>query len=189
MAGTMAIRGSEARFWCYVLIAGSLSIGVGLVALQFTSRLSASAVFSVSIIILCTAAVRALLQNGHDSAFWTAFALFGWTYTLVCFVARYDTDVDVDASKPNHGSLLTTAAFDMLYERYYLPPELPLDMNFANQDEPWLVYVRKIGHAVVAIVGGIIGGATAREAARFAGARGRSDSRKCRCAFKDDVAT
>jgi hypothetical protein len=71
------------RFSIAHLMTGVLGLGLGFAALRNADRLWASATFTVSMLIISTALVGALVRRGRTRPAWLGFAVFGWTYLLI----------------------------------------------------------------------------------------------------------
>ena len=71
------------RFSIAHLMASVLGLGLGFAALRNADRLWASATFTVSMSIISTALVGALVRQGRTRPAWIGFAVFGWTYLLI----------------------------------------------------------------------------------------------------------
>jgi hypothetical protein len=60
-------------------------VATSLVALRSTLEIWASAYFSLTVVLLCTAIPGMAFRQGIRRAFWAGFASFGWTYLVLCF--------------------------------------------------------------------------------------------------------
>jgi hypothetical protein len=60
-------------------------VATALVALRSTLEIWASAYFSLTLALLCTAIPGMAYRRDVRRAFWTGFAAFGWPYLILCF--------------------------------------------------------------------------------------------------------
>ena len=60
-------------------------VATSLVALRSTLEIWASAYFSLTVVLLCTAIPGMAFRRSIRRAFWAGFASFGWTYLVLCF--------------------------------------------------------------------------------------------------------
>jgi hypothetical protein len=66
-----------------LLIVGLMAVGFA--ALRVSSRLWASACFSVVLLALIVSVAELIYRRGSRRAGWAGFALFGWSYFLIAF--------------------------------------------------------------------------------------------------------
>jgi hypothetical protein len=83
-------------------------MATALVALRSTVEIWASAHFSLTLALLCTAIPGIAYSRGGRRAFWVGFAAFGWPYLFLCFGPVPGTSV-----KPP--PLLTTKLLERVY--------------------------------------------------------------------------
>src|ERR1700677_4336147 len=83
-------------------------VATALVALRSTLEIWASAYFSLTLVLLCTAIPGMTYHRGVRRAFWAGFAAFGWPYVILCF-----GPVPGTSFKPP--PLLTTKLFEWAY--------------------------------------------------------------------------
>jgi hypothetical protein len=62
-----------------------LLLGVGFAGLRAASFLWASALFTLTVMLLAAAILAAIVCRGPSRAAWLGFGLFGWTYLLATF--------------------------------------------------------------------------------------------------------
>ena len=91
-------------------------------ALRSMSDVWASAVFTLSLAVQCVAILMAIFHAGGRRAFWTAFAVVGWAYSLVAFSPFF---------KSESPELLTSKLLKYIY--YKLPPGIQLPPALSNQ--------------------------------------------------------
>lgn len=106
----------------------------------------ASAASTVTVTLMAAATVVSIARSGRTRLTWAGFAVFGWAYLLMC-------------GKNSYGSAFPFLVTDILISdisnqiRFFMAPSMdrtPLDM---------------IGHAVAAILFGLLGAALARSLA------------------------
>jgi hypothetical protein len=83
-------------------------VATALVALRGTLEIWASAYFSLTLILLCTAIPGIAYRQGLHRAYWVGFAAFGWPYLILCFGPVPGTSI-----KPP--PLLTTKVLELAY--------------------------------------------------------------------------
>jgi hypothetical protein len=83
-------------------------VATALVALRSTLEIWASAYFSLTLVLLCTAIPGMTYRRGVRRAFWVGFAAFGWPYLILCFGPVPGTSI-----KPP--PLLTTKLLEKAY--------------------------------------------------------------------------
>lgn len=69
----------------FLIVITLLAIGLG--ALASGSRLAASGVYSLFLVLICLALAGAIIVRGESRAFWIGFAVFGWAYFFLAFDA------------------------------------------------------------------------------------------------------
>ncbi len=74
------LRVSIARSMGIVLLAA-----VGLAALRNPTIVWASSLFTLVVVLLCTAVLGAIAVRGPARLTWTGFAVFGWVYLGIAF--------------------------------------------------------------------------------------------------------
>jgi hypothetical protein len=67
------------------LMVAVLIAAVGLAALRAPTPLSASLIFTATVLLLATATLQALAGGGVAKRCWTGLAVFGWAYLLIAF--------------------------------------------------------------------------------------------------------
>jgi hypothetical protein len=90
-------------------------VATSLVALRSTLEIWASAYFSLSLVLLCTAIPGMAYRRGVRRAFWVGFAAFGWPYLILCYGPVPGTSI-----KPP--PLLTTKLLEMAYSHVSTVP-------------------------------------------------------------------
>jgi hypothetical protein len=146
-------------------------VATSLVALRSTLEIWASAYFSLSLVLLCTAIPGMAYRRGVRRAFWAGFAAFGWPYLILCF-----GPVPGTSFKPP--PLLTTKLLERAYP--YLSTVPPSEVSvfgkgcwddsrnikvstvvttggitfFRNDTEDF----QRAGHAIANLVFGCVGG-------------------------------
>ncbi len=60
-------------------------LAVGFAALRVSSRLWATACFSAALLALVVSVAGIIYRSGRRRAYWSGFALFGWSYLLIAF--------------------------------------------------------------------------------------------------------
>jgi hypothetical protein len=83
-----------------------------LAAMRGESDLWDSAVYTLTLLVLTSTALGAVLRRGPR---WIGFAIFGWVYYIAC--------LNDDSYKAN---LITTHAFDWVYSKLFRPPPPPI---------------------------------------------------------------
>jgi hypothetical protein len=83
-------NGSVARmkrpvFSSLAMISVAVSFVLGLAALARPSALVGSALFTITLGLLCTATSMGFVRDGKSRAFWVGFAAFGWPYFALAF--------------------------------------------------------------------------------------------------------
>src|SRR2546422_2969926 len=73
------------RFSLLSLLLLVVAAAFAFAALRSMSDVWASAAFTLTLAVLCMAILRAIFQEGGHRAYWTGFAVVGWTYPLVAF--------------------------------------------------------------------------------------------------------
>ena len=77
---------SRIRFSIASLLVAVLFVAVGFAALRESSELWDSGVFTLVLTVLLTSILLAIHRTESRRAFWTGFALFGWTYLALSLV-------------------------------------------------------------------------------------------------------
>jgi hypothetical protein len=67
------------------LMVAVLAAAVGLAALRTPTPLSASLIFTMTVLLLATATLQALAGGGVARRCWTGLAVFGWAYLGIAF--------------------------------------------------------------------------------------------------------
>jgi hypothetical protein len=132
------------RVTIFVLMVVVAVVATSLVALRSTLEIWASAYFSLTVVLLCTAIPGMAFRRGISRAFWAGFASFGWTYLVLCF-----GPVPSTSFKPP--PLLTTKLLEVVYP--YLSTVPPKEVTVFGQgvwDDS-----RNIKVTTVATTGGI----------------------------------
>ena len=73
------------RFTLAQLMATVIFIGLGFAAIRSASLLWASAVFTLTVVVLSAAILGAMARRGRARMTWAGFALFGWIYLGTTF--------------------------------------------------------------------------------------------------------
>jgi hypothetical protein len=157
-------------------IAGLMGIvlvaAVGLAALVSPSPAWAGAIFLVTCVVLGLAIVGAIYRRGASRAFWVGVCVFGWGYlALLTLVANYGGGILPSPPSPApqmrivwalpFPPLLTSQILSTL--RVRLGPEVP-----SGGEPQWQTYWNiivpyyQIGHALWALLAGLVGGTLAR---------------------------
>ena len=76
---------SRLRFTIAQAMALVLLTGIGFAALRSASILWASAVFTLTVVVLSAAILGAMARRGRARMTWAGFALFGWVYLGTAF--------------------------------------------------------------------------------------------------------
>jgi hypothetical protein len=133
------------RITILVLMVVVALVATSLVALRSTLEIWASAYFSLTVVLLCTAIPGMAFRRGMRRAFWAGFASFGWTYLVLCF-----GPVPGTSFKPP--PLLTTKLLEVVYPHLSTVP--PKEVTIFGQgvwDDS-----RNIKVTTVATSGGVI---------------------------------
>src|SRR5262249_5055220 len=103
---------SRFRFSMVTLLAYVGIVAAWCAALRSVSKISASAIFTVTLGVLSVALLGMIFRRQGKRAFWTGFALSGWIYTLFVFGPWCKDNVGTQ--------LLTTPILDYLHSRLEL---------------------------------------------------------------------
>ena len=82
---------SRIRFSIASLLVAVLFVAVGFAALRESSELWDSGVFTLVLTVLLTSILLAIHRTESRRAFWTGFALFGWTYLALSLVPSIES--------------------------------------------------------------------------------------------------
>jgi hypothetical protein len=156
-------------------------VAATLVALRSTLEIWASAFYTLTLALLCTAIPALVYRQAEKRAFWIGFAAFGWGYIVMCFGAVPPRAVPTLLSRTEPPPLLTTKLLEWAYP--YLrtvPPGEAIVIGKANLKDTRNIVVTsstmmggirffrsdpedflRVGHSilslVIALAGGIVG--------------------------------
>jgi hypothetical protein len=153
------------RFTLAQLMAIVLFIGFGFAALRLATVLWASAIFTLTVVILLVAVLGAMARQGRARMTWAGFALFGWVYLGTTFgpwaavhgvaappyATRWPLDYWDVKLWSGRGRVDTAPVGEMLFPRF--PPAWPGRDAFQ---------ARRIGHCFAAILFGLVGAVSGR---------------------------
>jgi hypothetical protein len=168
------LRFSVAQSMAIVLV-----VGVGVAALRAASLVWASAVFTLTVLVLLTAVLAAMARRGRTRMTWAGFALFGWVYLGTTFgpgaaangvtpppyVTRWALDYwDANLWSAAMGGVAAMLAEsgnsgEELFPRF---PPVQLPGTGAPVLSPNSHHFRRIGHCLAAIVFGLVGAVLGR---------------------------
>jgi hypothetical protein len=158
------------RFSILWLMALVLLVAVGFAALGNPTELWASAIFTLTVGLLCYSVVGAMFLRGRRRAYWGGFATFGWVYLILVFnILSAKTGLE---SPP----LLTTrllayvdralhppaTASERLYEALINPPNFTTSPVGMPMTVSLSLSFYQIGHSLAALVVALIGSVVAR---------------------------
>jgi hypothetical protein len=103
------------RFSIRQLLAATALVGLGCLALVKSSALVAAATTGAVALILVAAVVLAIYRSESSRAFWTGFAIFGWSYLVLSYGPIFSEN-----SGPFGGRMVTarlsTALFNSMHD-------------------------------------------------------------------------
>ena len=152
-------------------------MAVGFAALRVSSRLWASACFSVALLMLVVAVAELIYRRGRVRAFWGGFALFGWTYLLIAFgpgplTAWRDLLVSAPALAILEEKLLEPAVPSRPVGRGVVPASTRISSTGYSELSPWSYWTatdrsnpfssdsfNRIGHSLFCLAIATAGGA------------------------------
>jgi hypothetical protein len=157
-------RFSIAQLSAVVLVAGFI-----FAAAHSPTEPWANGAFSLALLVLGLALLGALFRRGPGRAYWRGFALLGWGYMMVAFGPWCDSHIaplliTKTIGEWLHGSFRTTLVGQGIE---------PFERRIPDSDLSMFGY-QQIGHALSAMLAGLLGGAVAR---RFAAGVERGPSR------------
>ena len=79
------------RFSIASLLVVVLVLGVSLAALRESNEIWESGLFTLTVAVLLTSVLLAIHRTESRRAFWTGFALFGWTYLALSLVPSIES--------------------------------------------------------------------------------------------------
>ena len=74
------------------LMAVVLFVSIGLAGMRNPTPMWASAVFTVTVSLLCTSVLGAMATRGHARLTWAGLAIFGWSYLVIAFMIGSETN-------------------------------------------------------------------------------------------------
>jgi hypothetical protein len=106
------------RFTIRQLLAATALVAFGCLALLKSSSFLAAAMLGAVALALIAAVLLAIYRVGDRRAFWLGFAIFGWSYLLLCYGSIFK-----DNNSPIGWSRLVTGQLAMaLYDRIHTSP-------------------------------------------------------------------
>lgn len=153
MLPRILLRMVRLRFSLASLVAAVFVIALWCAALRQSSKLWASALFTLTVGVLFIALLGAVYDRAGRRAFWLGFSLFGWGYHLFVFGPWFRS--------ATNELLLTTRLLKYLAERLGHgsgPIGLAVQLGDHWYAHPFVV----IGHLLLVVVFAIIGGTVAR---------------------------
>jgi MFS family permease len=142
------------RFSLAGLCAFTLVAGVALAAAREPTEPWANGAFSLALLVLGIALLGILFRRGSARAYWSGFALLGWGYMFLAFGPWCDAKVAP--------LLITKTVCEYLH--FAFRTSLPT-ATVARQIPGTNLYMfgyQQIGHALTALLMGLLGGALAR---------------------------
>ena len=134
------------QFSLRALLGLVLFVAVGCAALVHANELVASAVYSVTLLVLFVAIVRGLFGADSGRVFWLGFAIFGWGYVWLAYGEIQILGLGLPATR----ALATTKLLDFVYLAIWRSGPDP----FVADPEHFMT----IGHSLFALVFGFVGG-------------------------------
>jgi hypothetical protein len=136
------------------LMIAVLYAAIGLTALRNASERWVIATFLLALLLPVGALLTAWIAKGRARAFWLGFGLCGWG-ALIIFLGK-STEVALIPDLP------TVKLFDLLFPQLGPPPTPLPPHDLSIHGPPEYVAFQAIGHALLALLLGVIGGAIAR---------------------------
>jgi hypothetical protein len=147
-----------------ILASVALIAAILLAARQPPNEAWANSVFSASLLMLGLAATGAIFLQGRKRAYWAGFALFGWMYLVLVMGPWFEVKIAP--------LLITETAFKALEQRF---GPYGIENGAVDGLVDQVKYTpRLVGHALSALLAGLLGGAVAFG---FAGRRADSNLR------------
>jgi hypothetical protein len=146
---------TESRLSVMDIMGLVLMVAVACAALTRPSELAVGLLITLVIGVLCLSICRAVLENQGRRAFWLGFSVFGWVYVTLTLGLWTDRWLEP--------SLLTTKLIDWLYESMIPQPRSPRP-DVVVDIGPWMGerdYIRRVGHAILSLIFGMVGGLVA----------------------------
>jgi hypothetical protein len=102
------------------LLAATALVALGCLALLKSTPLLAAAMMGAVALTLVAAVVLTLYRSGDRRAFWAGFAIFGWSYLLICYGPVFTENYSPFGS----GRMVTARLATALYDRIHVTTRL-----------------------------------------------------------------
>jgi len=113
----------------FLIVITLLAVGLG--ALASGSRLAASGIYTLYLVLICLALAGAIIVRGEARSFWIGFAVFGWAYFFLAFDVSSSNQARnwgstwlsgisysyYSSESPNASHLITTEIIDLLEDQ------------------------------------------------------------------------
>jgi hypothetical protein len=112
------------RFSIASLMAFVVLLAVGMAAMRNPTKLWASLLLSIALVVLAIALLGSLFGHGLRRSFWSGFAICGWLYLIVSCAPWFTTEIAP--------FLFTTACLDLIYPHVAAPEQIAMSPNGAG---------------------------------------------------------
>jgi hypothetical protein len=112
------------RFSIRQLLVATALVAFGCLALLKSSSFLAAAMMGTVALVLVAAAVLAIYRAGDLRAFWLGFAIFGWSYLLLCYGSIFNENNSPIGWRRIITGQLATALYDRIYASAAIQPTI-----------------------------------------------------------------
>jgi hypothetical protein len=141
---------SRLRYTLAQLMVIVLYVGLGFAAPRDADEFWASATYTLAVIMITTAVVGALVRRGRARAYWTGFAVFGWSYVLVAQLPDWPIGAGGGGPllKPN-----ILIEWGIMRLQSYFDPQFMMRTNWQDRDQ----VIRSLAIIFFGLMGAVLG--------------------------------